>query len=137
MLLKSGFTMVELIFVVVILGILSAVALPRMGSLLDIFEEGADVQNVHALRSELIRLQNTCILRGTHEDIIESLDLQAHCCCPKFHESSSDIGIDTVLKQMDIEDPIGLYQKFQLLDPSGNTARFIYDESNGAIEIRD
>ena len=49
---KKGFTMIELIFVIVILGILAGVALPRLASTRDDAEISATVANLRTLISD-------------------------------------------------------------------------------------
>ena len=50
---KKGFTMIELVFVIVILGILASVAVPRLAGTKADAEESAAVANLRTLVSDL------------------------------------------------------------------------------------
>ncbi|MDY4012313.1 MAG: prepilin-type N-terminal cleavage/methylation domain-containing protein, partial [Campylobacter sp.] len=50
---KKGFTMIELIFVIVILGLLASVAVPRLAGTKADAEESAAVANLRTLESDL------------------------------------------------------------------------------------
>ena len=50
---KKGFTMIELIFVIVILGILASVAIPRLAATREDAEISATVSNIRTLISDL------------------------------------------------------------------------------------
>ena len=50
---KSGFTMIELIFVIVILGILSAVAIPKLTATRDDADSSKNAQNIMTAVSEI------------------------------------------------------------------------------------
>ncbi|OGF45614.1 MAG: hypothetical protein A2452_00075 [Candidatus Firestonebacteria bacterium RIFOXYC2_FULL_39_67] len=50
---KKGFTLIELMIVVAIIGILAAVAIPRFAQMLDKSREGATKGNLSAIRSSV------------------------------------------------------------------------------------
>ena len=50
---KEGFTLIELVIIMVILGVLAAVAVPRLGSSIDSSEEAAEEAVIGNLRSAL------------------------------------------------------------------------------------
>jgi prepilin-type N-terminal cleavage/methylation domain-containing protein len=51
--LNSGFTLIELVIIMVILGVLAAVAVPRLGNTIDSSEESAEEAVIGSLRSAL------------------------------------------------------------------------------------
>ena len=50
---KNGFTLIELVIIMVILGVLAAVAIPRIGNTIDSSEVSAEEAVIGSLRSAL------------------------------------------------------------------------------------
>ena len=61
---KNGFTMIELVFVIVVLGILAAVAIPRFAATRDDAVIASGRANVLAIRSGIINERQTRLFRG-------------------------------------------------------------------------
>jgi general secretion pathway protein G len=66
---KKAFTMIELIFVIVVIGILSAVAVPKLAATRDDAEITRARVTVAALRSAIATQRQKNILRGIFTDI--------------------------------------------------------------------
>ena len=62
---KSAFTMIELIFVIVVLGILAAVAVPKLAATRDDAKISAAKATVAALRSGIVGWRQQRMLQGT------------------------------------------------------------------------
>jgi len=66
---KKAFTMVELVFVIVVIGILSAIAVPKFAATRDDAEISKGRAEVAALRSAIATERQKRILRGVFTDI--------------------------------------------------------------------
>lgn len=61
---KNGFTMIELVFVIVVLGILAAVAIPRLAATRDDAMIASGRANVLAIRSGILSERQSRMFRG-------------------------------------------------------------------------
>lgn len=66
---RSGFTMIELIFVIVVIGILSAIAIPKFAATRDDAIISRARSTVASIRSGLATLRQKNILRGDFDEI--------------------------------------------------------------------
>ncbi len=66
---KQAFTMIELIFVIVVIGILSAIAIPKLAATRDDAIVSKARATVAALRSAIATERQKNILRGVFDDI--------------------------------------------------------------------
>ncbi len=64
MFIKNGFTMIELVFVIVVLGILAAVAVPKFAATRDDANIAKARSDVSAVRSAIISERQTRLFRG-------------------------------------------------------------------------
>jgi len=67
--LHSAFTIIELIFVIVILGILSAVALPKFASTKDMADVSKGRSDVAAIRSAILTERQSQLIKGDNSYI--------------------------------------------------------------------
>ena len=66
---KKAFTMVELIFVIVVIGILSAIAIPKLAATRDDAQITKALATLASVRSAIATERQKRILRGDHTDI--------------------------------------------------------------------
>lgn len=63
---KNAFTMIEIVFVIVILGILSAIAIPRLAATRDDAEVAKIRADVSSIRSAIISERQSRLIKGEH-----------------------------------------------------------------------
>jgi general secretion pathway protein G len=61
---KSGFTMIELVFVIVVLGILAGIAIPRLAATRDDAQIAKGRSDVAAIRAGIVSERQTRLLKG-------------------------------------------------------------------------
>jgi len=62
---KKAFTMIELVFVIVVLGILAAVALPKFGPIVEDAKLAAGKSTVSSIRSAIVSERQSNLIKGT------------------------------------------------------------------------
>ena len=76
---KKGFTMIELVFVIVILGILVGIAVPRLSDVRGKAEEAKVKSQIAAIRSWIQTERGKNILKGTGSSYPSTLE-SGECC---------------------------------------------------------
>jgi len=66
---KKAFTMVELIFVIIIIGVLSAVAIPKFSKTTEVAYISKAKSDIASVKSALAMMRQKNILKGTTDDI--------------------------------------------------------------------
>jgi general secretion pathway protein G len=89
---KNAFTMIELIFVIVVLGILSSIALPKFGSTkksADVVKGKADIATI---RSAILNERQTRIIKGCSQFIANGTSATDNGTCPGLTMKQLDAG---------------------------------------------
>ena len=121
---RAGFTMIELIFVIVILGILGAVAIPKLSAVKD------DAQVANANENICVNLKGPLMSYAVrHSGSIVGADLQDYSALDGFTANSSSVlAADTNLEQVDA-DALNVYT----LKKDGNEVYVYFVDGNDTI----
>jgi prepilin-type N-terminal cleavage/methylation domain-containing protein len=97
----SGFTLIELMIVVAIIGILAAIAIPKFASLIRKSSEGASKGNLGAIRSALSIYYGD--MEGQYPQIVEALTINGKYLtavpmakAPNYHSDTSIVANQVV-----------------------------------------
>lgn len=110
---KKGFTMIELVFVIVILGILVGIAVPRLSDVRGKAEEAKVKSQIAAIRSWIQTERGKNILKGTGSSYPKPFEIGDALGTPASGWTRSD---NTYTVTYD-----------------GNTATFTYDPTKGTF----
>ena len=133
---KKGFTMIELIFVIVILGILASVAIPRLAGTREDAEISAAVANLRTLLGDAASYY---VLKGTFTDAkwaeITSVPLKKDTAGTAIDATAPAVGTDATtatayLKVGDVNDCIGVH----VVNKTANAPAYIkFTEGSGDL----
>lgn len=133
---RFAFTMIELIFVVVVLGILAAVALPRLGSTVESGYIASAQGDVAAIRSSIASARQKELVKGVNK-YVTKLSTAAAGGSPLFDGNGSI----TVLRYPVAAKQTGGWWKtadhtytFSIDGSAAKTATFTYDPATGLFD---
>lgn len=134
---KSGFTLIELMIVVAIIGILAAIAIPKFAELIRKSSEGASKGNLGSIRSALSIYYGD--LEGVYPDQLSALTISGkyltavpNAKTPNYHADSS-AETDGVLSA--VSDGGGWYYNNVLGDSNvgGLVVRCTHTDTKGSV----
>ena len=137
---RSGFTLVEILIVVIILGILAAIVIPEFTDASTQARESSLRSNLQAMRSqiELYKIQhndNAPTFAGFVAQMTETSDIDGTTSGSKVRDATYPLG--PYLQQM----PVNPFNNLSTLDNTGiagdNVGGWEYDEITGAINADD
>ena len=117
---KKGFTLIELIMVIVLLGLLAAVAIPRYYDLQADAETAAEQGVVGGVRAGIYTLHASNRAAGVTPEFPATLDTSASPCVTCF---------STVLSQGGVNDTHWTKSGLTYTGPAGNS--YTYDPNTG------
>ena len=89
---KSAFTMIELIFVIVVLGILAAVAVPKMAATRDDAQIAKGRSDIASIRSAIVTERQTRLIKGDSKFIN-----QLHSATDSLFDGNGTAGIQLLM----------------------------------------
>jgi len=139
---KNGFTMIELIFVIVILGILSAVAIPKFSATRDDAYISKARSDISSIRSAIISERQTRLIKGDYKYINK-----LHSSNDVLFDGNGTDGIELLMYGIKAEDVDGHWQTSPTCtdtEPDNNCTYtikilnedndFLYTQSNGKFK---
>jgi prepilin-type N-terminal cleavage/methylation domain-containing protein len=151
---KSGFTLVEILIVVVIMGILAAIVVPQFAQSSDDARYSSTIQNLQSLRGQidLFRNHHENLLPGDTADSANDTVFTEHMTLPTNEAGARSTNADQGFG--DVAFPYGPYINNQLpanpfngsravqnvagfagTAPGGNAVGWVYDRRSGRIKI--
>ena len=130
---RTAFTMIELIFVVVVLGILAAVALPKLGSTMESGYVASAQGDVAAIRASIASARQKELVKGVNS-YITKLSTAAAGGSPLFDGNGS---ITVLLYPITAKSAGGWWKTgdftytFSIDGTAAKTATFTYDPDTG------
>jgi general secretion pathway protein G len=89
---KNAFTMVELVFVIVVLGILAAIAVPKMAATRDDAQITKGRADISSIRSAIVTERQTRLIKGDSTFIN-----QLHSSATSLFDSNGTVGIELLM----------------------------------------
>lgn len=136
---KSAFTLIELIFVIVVLGILASVALPKMGSSMEQAYIAQAQGDVGAIRSTIASVRQRQLVRGIN-NYITTLSTAGGAVADGTNIFDGN-GTLTLLTYPIVAQAQGGWTKtanlqytFSIDGTPANTATFTYNPANGIFD---
>lgn len=127
---KSAFTMIELIFVIVVLGILAAVAIPKFSSVKESTDLSRGKSDVASIRSAIMNERQSRIIKGDSSYLTTLTDSNTTL----FDKILKPYGIKAGTSSGEWSKVSDTEYKFKV----GSTdCTFIYDPSDGSFKYTD